>query len=353
MTTFGEWREYGDSLGRFASIREKAETPMDRIVVQNNAGIQKVVAGDFGKTLIVTIGPTNQPDSRAVVSARLFLTTLKTLKGKGEAELRVTDKGLTIQTSFGSTIQMDNLEGAFTFLKPAPYVAGEGVTVRFPENFLPEAAKYLVSTGDFAPFKQVLAQGNGKEMYFKSADDHIQATVGPLSADTKATVHFPDHVFPALRGLSAAGGIYIPEHTGSQVHQAQFGAGKYRVVTVILPNYGKFPAVAEYEYTVRVHGDKKLLTDTFKSLAGRHQFSRVVMEARDGTFTIRSGDSGAATLNIECEGTGSLPVNAAFMAKVLQTVDGKTATVQFADSPSRVRIIGEKNLWPILVAAMK
>jgi len=77
------------------------------------------------------------------------------------------------------------------------------------------------------------------------------------------------------------------------------------------------------------------------------------MEARDGTFTIRSGDSGAATLNIECEGTGSLPVNAAFMAKVLQTVDGKTATVQFADSPSRVRIIGEKNLWPILVAAMK
>jgi len=351
VTTFAEWREYGENLNRFASIREKAERPMDRIVIQNKGGIQKVIAGDFGKTIIVTIGETNQPDGKAVVGSRLFLGTLKTLKGKGEAEIRVIDSGIQMQTSFGSTIQMDNIEGYFKMLAPRPYKAG-GWTARFDKGFLPAAARYLSITADFAPFNQVLAETRGHEMYFRTSEDHIMSKVGPIHVDEPRTIHFPDHVFPALRGLEDAGGIYIPEHVGPQVHQAQFGSGKYRVVCVIYPTYEKFPQVADHNYTVTVHADKKLLIDTFKSLAGRHQYSRVTMIAEDGAFSIKSGDNGVARLGVDCEGTGSLPVNAAFLAKVLQTVDGKTATVQFADAPSHVRIVGD-NPWPILVSPMK
>ena len=352
MTTFAEWREYGDNLARFASIREKSDSPMDRIVVQNKDGIQKVVAGDYTRTLIVNVGPTNQPNGRAVVASRLFLGTLKTLKGKGDAEIRVTPSGLQMQTSFGAAIQMENILSPFKMLAPKPYSA-KGWTTRFPAGFLSSAAKYLAFTAEQHPFNQVLAQTKGYKLFFRSSEDHILATVGPLEVSEPRTIHFPEGLFPAMRGLEAAGGIYIPVHTGPQVMQAQFGAERYRVVTVIYPDYGTFPQVAEHEYTVRVQADRKVLIDTFKSLAGRHQYSRVVMEAKDGVLTIRSGDNGAAKPNVECEGTGTLPVNAAFMAKVLQTIDGKNAIVQFADSPSHVRIIGDTNPWPMHVSPMK
>ena len=352
MTTFAEWREVGENLGRFASIREKADSPMDRIVVQNRNGIQKVIAGDHRKTIIVTIGPTNQPDLRAVVGSRLLLTTLKTLKGKGDAEIRVEPFGIQMQTSFGSSIRMDNLTGYFKFLSPLPFKAG-GWTAKFPEGFLPAAAKYLAITGEFRPFTQVLAECTGNDMYFRASEDHIMSTVGPIHVDQPRDIHFPDDLFPAMSGLKDAGGIYMPERFEQQVHQAQFGSGKYRVVSVVYPDYGKFAHVANHEYTVKVSADRKVLIDTFKSLAGRHQYNRVVMEAKDGAFTIRSGDNGAAKLNVECEGTGTVPVNATFMAKVLQTVDGKTVTVQFANAPSHVRIVGDNNGWPFLVSPMK
>ena len=352
MATFSEWREYGENLNRFASIREKADSPSNRIVIQNKGGIQKVIAGDHGKTLIVTVGQTEQPDGRAVVSSRLFLGTLKTLKGKGTADLSVTDRGASLRTHFGSEIEMDNLDGYFKMLAPAPYAEG-GQTAKFPAGFLPSAARYLAVTGEFHPFNQVLAETRNGGMYLRSTEDHILSEVGPIEVSEPMTIHFPDHVFPSLRGLEAAGGIYVPKHEGTRVHQAQFGVGIYRVVCVIYPDYGKFPKVAQHEYTVRVQADKKLLIDTFKSLAGRHQYSRVVMDAKDGEFSIRSGDNGVARLNVDCEGTGFIPVNAAFVAKVLQTVDGKSATVQFANAPSHVRIVGDTNTWPMLISPMK
>lgn len=352
MTTFLEWREYGENLNRFASTREKADSPMDRIIVQVKNGVQKVIAGDFGKTLIVTVGPTDQPDGMVMVSSRLFLGTLKTLKGKGEAEVRITTRGAVITTNFGSEIEMDAITSPTKFLEPKPF-SPDGWTAKFPAGFLPAAARYLAITADYSPFNQVLAETHGHDMYFRTSEDHIMSKVGPIHVDVPRTISFPDHVFPALRGLEDAGGIYIPVRNDTQVHQAQFGAGKYRVVCVIYPKYPTFPHVAEQGYTATVRADKKVLIDTFKSLAGRHQYSRVVMEASDGTFVIRSGDNGVARLSVDCEGTGSLPVNAAFIAKVLQVVDGKTATIQFADAPSHVRIVGDNNGWPILVSPMK
>jgi hypothetical protein len=325
---------------------------MDRIVIQNRKGIQKLVAGDHRKTIIATIGPTEQGDMRAVVGSRLLLGTLKTLKGKGDAEFIVTTNGATIRTNFGSEISMDNIDGYFKMLSPRPFHPG-GWVAKFPEGFLPAAARYLAITGEFQPFNQVLAECDGNDMYFRASEDHIMSKVGPLHVDEPRDIHFPDDLFPALRGLESAGGLYLPERFEQQVYQAQFGAGIYRVVSVIYPKYTKFANVAKHEYTVNIKADKKVLIDTFKSLAGRHQYNRVVMEAKDGAFTIRSGDNGAARLNVECEGAGAIPVNATFMAKVLQTVDGKTATVQFANAPSHVRIVGDANNWPLLVSPMK
>lgn len=352
MTDFATWREYGENLGRFASVREKAERPMDRIVVQVKGGVMKMVAGDHGKTIVITIGQSFQPNGRAVVSARLLLTTLKSLKGKGDADIRLTPGGATIRTSFGSEITLDNIEGFFQFLVPLPNT-GEGRSVILPTDFLVDASKYLSYYADHQPFNQVLMEADNGQAYFRCTDDHIMASVGPVPVHGRFNVHFPEHVFPALRGLSGNATLYLPERARTQVTQAQFSAGPYLVACVLLQNYGKFPQVAAHEYTASVTGDKRVISDAFKSLAGRHQYSRVTMIAEGGKFTVKGGDNGAITMNVECEGEASLPVNAAFMTKMLQTVEGRTATVQFADSPSHVRIVGDKNHWPLLVAPMR
>lgn len=353
MTSFQEWRKHGDNLNRFASIREKADSPMDRIVITVKNGIQKVIAGDFGKTLIATIGPVEQADGTAVVSSRLFLGTLKSLKGKGSAQVLVTEKGATVRTSFGSEIEMENYLDPFKMLEPKPY-RKDGWIAKFDAGFLPAAARYLSITAEFQPFNQVLAETHGNEMFFRTSEDHIMATVGPIHVDVPRTIHFPDHVFPAMRGFEDAGGIYIPERTDTQVHQAQFVSGPYRVVCVIWPKYPSFPKVPEQKYTASVTGDKKVLIDALKSLAGRHQYSRVTMSVEDDAFLVQSGDTGAARFaDMKVTGGASLPVNAMFIAKVLQTVDGKEATIEFSDAPSNVRIVGDKNTWPMLVAPMK
>lgn len=352
MTTFAEWREIGENLGRFASIREKAESPSDRILIQADKGQLKLIAGDFTKTLVVSVGETAQ-QGKALVPARILLQAIKTLKSKGEAELLITPTGATIRTGFGSEIEMADMQSHFRVLRPTPY-DGSGYSVTFPAGFLPEAGKYLkAAIGEFAPWDQVLGKSRKGEFYLSACEDHIMSTVGPLALAQDVTLHFKADVWPALIGLEDAGGIWVPAHEGSQVHQAQIGSGKYRVAMVLNQKYPSWPALAAPKYTVLVKADKKLLIDNFKALAGRHQYSRVTMVADGSSLSIKGGDAGAAKVQAEVTGKGTLPVNATFMAKVLTAVDGKSVTVEFGDAPSSVRVIGDKNLWPMLVAPMK
>jgi len=325
---------------------------MDRIVIQVKDKVLKVVAGNFHTTMVVTLGDVTLPDGKAVVPARLFLGTLKTLKGKGSANIFPTEKGAAIVTSFDSRIDMDNVPGSFKFLVPQTYKAGQGHLIPFPAMFLPAATKYLYATEDFSPFDQVLLESVNGVVHLRASDDHTVGEAGPLTSEgTFRTALYPDS-FQALRGIETAGGFWLAPRIKPQVQQAQVMAGNVRVSMVVRPEYPRFPSVAGGTYDATVRGDRKMLVDTFKSLAGRHQYSRVVMEAKAGEFIIRAGDNGAAKVVAEVEGEAFIPVNAAFMAKTLQTVDGKTATVEFSDAPSNIRVTGD-NPWPLVVAPMK
>lgn len=353
MATFAELRDIGENLARFASIREKAEQPMDRILIQATGGVLKLVAGNFQSTIIATVGPTEQ-EGKALVPARLLLGAIKTLKAKGEADFLITKDGAVIKTGFGSAIEMNNLDPT-KFLRPVPEPWElDDRTVAFDAGFLPSACKYLVPCiGEFSPFNQVALRANGSSAYLEANDNHMGVQAGGLTASEVYSVHFPGEAFGSLRGLDAAGWFWFPPRHKLEVERAQIYAGKYMVTMVLWPDYPNFPKVAEHEYTAKVTGNKKVLIDTFKALAGRHEFNRVTMEANDGTFTIKGGDSGAATVDVTCEGSGVLPVNATYLAKVLTTVDGTTATIEYSDSPSLVRVVGDKNPWPIRLAPMK
>jgi hypothetical protein len=353
LTSFAELRDIGENLARFASIREKAESPMDRILIQANAGELKMVAGNFQSTIIATVGPTDQT-GKAVVSARTLLGAIKTLKAKGEADLIIRDDGAVIKTGFGSAIEMPGMEMS-KWLRPVPkpWVLDD-MTVPFDAGFLPSAVKYLAPCiGDFSPYNQVAGRANGTTFYLEANDNHIGVEAGYLPATEAFSVHFPGEAFPALRGLEDSGWFWFPPRHKLEAERAQIYAGKYTVIMVLWPDFPNFPKVADQKYTVTVTGNKKVLIDTFKALSGRHEFNRVIMEAADGAFTIRGGDGGTAKVDVTCDGKGTLPVNATYLAKVLTTVDGTNATIQFSDSPSLVRVIGDKNPWPIRLAPMK
>jgi DNA polymerase III sliding clamp (beta) subunit (PCNA family) len=352
LTSFADLRDLGENIGRVASIREKAESPMDRVVIQVKDKVLKVVAGNFHTTMVYTVGDVTLPDGKAVVGSRLFLQTLKTLKGKGEANIFPTDKGAAIVTSFGSRIDMDNVAGSYKFLIPLPYKKDTAPLVPFPAGFLPQATKYLYATADYAPFEQVLFEAKDGALWLRSSDDHTVGEVGPLPTDHKFKSTLYPEAFQSLRGIEGAGGFWFPPRVGPQVQQMQVISGPFRVATVVRLEYGKFPSVAGGKYACVVKADRKLLVDTFKSLAGRHQYSRVIMEAKGGQFTIKAGDNGAASVVAEVEGEAFIPVNATFMAKTLATVDGKTATVEFSDAPSNIRVTGDTP-WPLVVAPMK
>jgi hypothetical protein len=353
MTAFADLREIGENLGRFASTREKADAPADRILVQADKGTLKLVAGDFRKTIIATVGPTEQ-SARAVVSSRLLLGAFKTFKSKGEATFDVTDRGVTITTGFGSSVELPAMDMA-KYLRPVPQPwEADSLTVPFEAGFLPAACKYLASSvGDFSPYNQVYGKANGVEFYLSANDNHIGTKVGPLTTIDVFSVHFPGEDFNALRGLEQSGWFWFPPRHEQQVHRAQIYSGRYMVVMVLLPDYPLFPTPATPTMTAKVVGNRKTLIETFKALAGHHEYNRVVMKASDGAFTVKGGDTGAVKVDVEVEGTGTIPINATYIAKVLNTVDGKNATIEFADSPSLVRITGETNPWPVLVAPMK
>jgi hypothetical protein len=86
------------NLGRFAQIRETAKEPQDRVVVQANSETLKVVAGASYGTIIATVHATTQR-FLAVISAREFLSVMKTLKAREQYQIVDLNQGWEIGCS--------------------------------------------------------------------------------------------------------------------------------------------------------------------------------------------------------------------------------------------------------------
>jgi DNA polymerase III sliding clamp (beta) subunit (PCNA family) len=352
MTTFIELREIGETIGRFASVREKADRPTDRVIIQAHNGVLKLIAGDHEKTIMATVGPTDQ-DGTAIVSSRLFLTTLKALKGKGEVFFTIDKDGAQLKTAFGSSVTMDNI-GHETpmLLRPKPF--GDGPVVKFDAGFLPAASKYLdLAVGDFSPHDQVYGSVVKDSFWLRANDNHMGVEVGPLPASEVFDAHFPSTLFSALKGLEDAGGFYFPIRNDTQSPQVQIGSGRYRVVSVLRPGYGKLPSLPKFEHNVSISANRKTLIESFKSLKGRTEFNKVTLNATEKTLSISGAQSGRVEIEANVTGKGKILVDASLLIKALSTVDGTTVTVEYSDGrASLIRVSGD-SYWPVILAPMK
>lgn len=104
--SIGDYKSHAEMVGRFASVREGAPEPTDRVLVQFD-GVLRFVAGDDDSTVIVDTGQPVEAKGKAVVASRLFLQAAKTLRGRGDVEFELDGKGgIVVKTNTGGKVVM-------------------------------------------------------------------------------------------------------------------------------------------------------------------------------------------------------------------------------------------------------
>src|SRR5687768_11609354 len=79
-------KKIAESLGRFADVRVTAKEPRDRIVVQADGSVIKLIAGFTSGTLIAIVHATEQK-FRCIIPARNLLQALKDTSARQEYRL--------------------------------------------------------------------------------------------------------------------------------------------------------------------------------------------------------------------------------------------------------------------------
>src|SRR5574338_60779 len=101
-------RKIGESLARFADVRETAKEPQDRIIVQANGMEIKFIAASTWGTLVATAHVTDQ-EFRAIIPARPFLQALKSTNAKQEYRVRDLNRGFEVGCTLVGDKQTDFL----------------------------------------------------------------------------------------------------------------------------------------------------------------------------------------------------------------------------------------------------
>jgi hypothetical protein len=91
-------KKIGESLARFADVRETAKEPRDRVIVQANGTVMKFIAGSTSGTLVATVHATTQ-EFRAIIPARPLLQALKATSAKEDYRIEDLNRGYEIGCS--------------------------------------------------------------------------------------------------------------------------------------------------------------------------------------------------------------------------------------------------------------
>lgn len=175
-----ELRYYAENLGHFASIREGATPPSDRIAIQKRSGGLKFAASMFSGTIIIDAGEDDGvgPEGVVFVPARIFLTAVKAMRGKGDVTIDLDDNGnatLNAPEPMGS-LEIPSTDDTVVPTLYRPPALGIDA-VRVSKGFWSDSAKVLTvfSGSAFGGYRQVWLEVNERGASFRSGD-HAAAT---------------------------------------------------------------------------------------------------------------------------------------------------------------------------------
>ena len=339
--TVTHFREVCSTLGRFASVREKASQPTDRIIVQSTKGTLKLVAGTDDRTVIADCGPAQGDEAIAVVSARLLLSAGKSLKGKGSVWFEGDAKGVTLKADTGGEVRMPNVGTELPQLVRPPKV--EMTSVAIPKDVWPKVSKAVDGIGA----KRVDVWASGATILVRSMTDyHYLAT--RLSGGLDALGEEMD-MWSVTQDFIAS--IRDFENGGELL----YGSGRTVVRSwpfeaVTSNGQDVLPDPKPIDMTSHVEADTKVLLDLIAPLVPLDEHQRIIFDLKAGRWLVTSWDGKASvTVPFAVEGP---PIRTAvrmdLLSKALRAWPAKTVRIGFGEGQPIALSNGDD--WTILVA---
>lgn len=358
---FDEAREMGEVLGRTASIREKAAAPEGLIMAQVARGELKLIAGSAmgqlgsARTVIAKVGPHEGDTTVGVMHARAVLQMLKSLKGKGEVEFSLTDKGFLAKTNTGGelVIGAEYPLDLPRVLRPRPDDS-EAPTVYLPENSLDRMAAItaiMTNAVEFGLMYVEFSSATEKEGKFKATDNLYAAEFGPFGALAPGHYHIDKDYISAMRGLTERGTMRFLPKPAEKIALVQTTVGRYLFVGVqaFVPKLPRFPN-AQADVTIKAgKSDIISLMRTIGSGA-----PMVTLKATGSEAVLMNPNGSESPVKGEVDGVGVIRFSPTALTKALNVLKGDVLTVQYlSGTASPMRVVGEDKGWPILLAPAK
>lgn len=352
--TISEFRKAADNLARFASTREGARPPTDRILIQNGLDGLKFIAGTDDRTLIVATGVLSEPSGKALVSARMFLTAAKALRGKGTLSVEFDGKGgAVLVSSFGGKVRLPVVEGTIP-----KWIRGDNfaaVVAGYGEDFMSALVRYVESsTGDPHVIVSTLPE-DPDVLRVQYTDTYVYAVhdlpIAGRSDDKFRSIRLPVDFIKACRGIGI--GVLMVKDSG-QVELADNGK---IAVTKSLPSSGLLPEGRRFneQPASYVTVERSELADALKTMGNEPVHGRATLDvAADGTLMVRqySGDAGAYEMPGVLQGPAfKVSVTADKMYRLVRA--GKTKRMSFGPVPgAAVQLLDEGEGWRVFLACV-
>lgn len=342
---FRELKAFAANLGRFASVRENAAEPSDRMVIQCFEGILKFVAGcDYDTRAKASIVASSEAKTTgmAVVAARTFLQAAKLLKGKGQVDFDIDPEGCTMRTSLGGEISLPNISREVpSFVRQPDQTHG---LAAIPKGFLPKASSLLSATTSMAygPWTQVAVSHDGDKLRLQGGDPYMHtmlslegaSVVGPVGA-----VH--PSFFESIKGFEDEGLLMWDEAT------VMVTQGPYAAFTTLMERYPPNPEMPEMTgLDTRLEVNRKELLDAIKTIGGEKvSFGPV----KDG-IVVASWPDGKTRLKLAANltGKGRMAVMTDRISKLSAAIGGDSVVLEWAsEKTGPLRMEGDHG-WCLL-----
>ena len=353
----------GCSKTWLASEINRTYEPTDRVLIQASRGRLKLVAGTADSTLVVDAGETTA-QGKALVSAKLVLNSAKALRGKGTVEFTVSPAGAAVRVSTGAEMLLANVDDAMPdWVRPKV----TSFAVPFGEGFLAEAARVFdATTGKSWPYSHIAISAEDGILTLTATDRYAYSSVSLEGAEElpeQGYLGSISSVFTGqLRGLDAAGQVHVIDGKATR----NGGYLTDEVVTLVSGPYTaatRFVRAASLPHTdmfaaeaeTSVSLDKKVLIDMVKGVGTNDQHNRVTLVARNAALTIHPYQDPTTSMKVpaKVEGAdGSVGVSADILSRCLTAYPGKTASLGWSRVRAPITLLDRSWPWRMYLAPL-
>lgn len=333
-----------ETLARFASVRENAKEPADRILIQSYGGSLKLIAGTDTKTVIVDCGP-SEDIFRALVSARVFLSAGKALKGKGQVTIEKAPDGVILRVTTGGEVRLPNVASMPPAYERPVLIGARGEAAA---GLLPSAVKRVTAVADKSGWLEqvVFSVGEGLDVSVRAMDSHMYVEHPDFGLDGAEELPVPVDFVESLRGFEGACDIILS-------NRLTVVCGPYTAVTQPLSKtpLPRWPATTENS---SVLADRKQLIAMVKGTAPHDEHNRVALTASGSSISCSpwGKDDTGISLPAKVDGTGGrIGVTADYLLKLLNAIPTtKVGLAWEAGATGVIRVFGENDPWRQLLA---